>query len=169
MTNSLVRFIIVILLSISIAILLSTVAQCTQPSSNGNSQIAKDNTKTLTIKWQRLLINKETCSRCGSTENEVEKAVSALKQYLEPRGIRVVLEKGELTDAEFQKDPLQSNKIWINNRPLEDWISAKTGESKCSGVCGPCECRTTEVEGEVYEAIPADLIIKAGLLAASQL
>lgn len=168
MANRLVRFIIVLMLSLSIVFLISTAAQCTQVLSNGNSQIAHDNVKTITIKWQRLLSDKQTCPRCGSTETEVEKAVSSLKQSLEPAGIRVVLEKRELTDAEFQKDPLQSNKIWINNRPLEDWVGGKIGQSKCCGVCGPADCRTIGVGGEVYEVIPADLIIKAGLLAASQ-
>ncbi|MBL7156519.1 MAG: DUF2703 domain-containing protein, partial [Candidatus Omnitrophica bacterium] len=40
--------------------------------------------RTLTIKWQRLLSEGETCPRCGSTEKEVEKAVSMLRKSLAP-------------------------------------------------------------------------------------
>lgn len=125
--------------------------------------------KTLKIKWQRLVSNDQTCPRCRSTEGELEKAIFALKQSLTPLGIEVILEKDELSVAEFKKDPMKSNQIWLNGRLLEDWIGGKVGQSPCCDVCGPSECRTVEVEGKIYETIPADLIIKAGLLAASHL
>lgn len=125
--------------------------------------------KTLKIKWQRLVSDGQTCPRCGLTEGEIERATSVLRQTLAPLGIDVVLEKSELSFAEFEKDPLESNKIWINDRPLEYWIGGVTGQSACCDVCGPSDCRTVEVEGEIYETIPADLIVKAGLLAASKL
>lgn len=125
--------------------------------------------KTLKIKWQRLISDGQTCPRCGSTEEELEKAISILKQSLAPLGIQVVLEKDELSVAEFKKDSLKSNQIWLNDRLLENWIGGKVSQSPCCDVCGPSECRTVGIGGEVYETIPADLIIKAGLLAASQL
>ncbi|MGB9854565.1 MAG: DUF2703 domain-containing protein [Candidatus Bathyarchaeales archaeon] len=124
---------------------------------------------TLKIRWQRLVSDWQTCPRCGSTEEEIEKAVSVLKQSLAPLGIEVILEKSELSIREFEKNPLESNKIWINDRLLEDWIGGVVGQSPCCEVCGPSECRTVKVEGENYETIPADLIVKAGLLAASEL
>ena len=127
------------------------------------------NTKTLEIKWQRVVSDGQTCPRCGSTEEALEKAIATLRQSLTPLGIQIVLEKDELSVAEFEKDPLRSNQIWLNDRPLEDWIGGRVGQSPCCDVCGPSECRTVGVGTEVYEAIPADLIIKAGLLAASQL
>jgi hypothetical protein len=48
--------------------------------------------KTLTITWQRLLMDEDgrTCVRCGSTEKELERAVETLKQSLAPLGIEVV-------------------------------------------------------------------------------
>jgi len=123
----------------------------------------------LRIKWKRLISDEKTCPRCGSTEEELEKAISALKQSLSPLGIEVILKKEELSVAEFKKDPLQSNRIWVNNRLLEDWIEGRSGHTPCCDVCGPDECRTIEVEGQTYETIPAEMIIKAGLSAASKL
>ena len=38
-----------------------------------------------------------------------------------------------------------------------------------TAVCGPADCRTIGIGGEVYEAIPMDLVVKAGLIAASQI
>lgn len=105
----------------------------------------------------------ETCPRCGTTEEALRKSVSALEQSLAPLGINVILEKEELSATEFKKDPLQSNRIWINNRLLEDWIEGRMGHSPCCDVCGTHDCRTVEVQGRIYEAIPAEIIIKAGL------
>jgi hypothetical protein len=110
-----------------------------------------------------------TCSRCGATEKEVEKASNNLERSLSPLGIKVVLEKHELTPGAFQRDPSQSNRLWINGRPLEELLGLKMGQSPCCAPCGDAECRTVEAEGQIYETIPADLIIKAGLLAASKL
>ena len=127
--------------------------------------------KTLKIKWQRLLIdeNGQTCPRCSSTERELEKASHTLKQSLAPLGIEVTLEKKVLDPATFAKDVSESNRIWIDGRPLEEWLGAKVGQSLCCEACGDAECRTVEVGGQIYETVSADLIIKASLLAASQL
>jgi hypothetical protein len=128
-----------------------------------------DAIKTLTIRWQRLVSKGETCPRCGDTEKEIGKALQTLEQSLNPLGIKVALEKQELKPGEFQKDPLQSNRIWIGGRSLEEWLGLKVGQTPCCQTCGDAECRTVENAGQVYESIPAELIVKAGLLAASSL
>lgn len=130
-----------------------------EPATGGNMKI-------LRFQWQRLMHEGKTCPRCGSTEIEVEKAIAALRDLLSPRGVDVALEKSELSADSFQKDTLQSNVIRINGRLLEDWIGGTTGKSQCCEVCGPNDCRTVSVADEVYEVIPSELIIKAGLLAA---
>lgn len=125
--------------------------------------------KTLVIKWQRLLDeNNQTCPRCGSTEDEIERAVNLLRQSLSPLGIEVMLQKAAIDKEDFNKDPLQSNNILIENRAIEEWLGARVGQSQCCDVCGDAECRTIEIEGQVFETIPATLIIKAGLIAASR-
>ena len=125
--------------------------------------------KELKIKWQRLISGGETCPRCGGTEEELEKAVSNLKQSLNPLGVSVVLDKRELSEKEFKETPLQSNMIIINDQPLENWIDGEIGKSQCCDVCGPTECRTITVEGKTFEEIPAELIVKGGLAAASNI
>lgn len=125
--------------------------------------------KTLIVNWQRLLTDGKTCPRCGTTEAEVDKAVELLTQSLGPLGIDVVLEKNELSVDQFAQNPLQSNAIRINGRLLEDWLGARTGQSACCDVCGPNDCRTLDLGGEIHESIPVEPIVKAGLLAAAQL
>ncbi|MCS7125337.1 MAG: DUF2703 domain-containing protein [Aigarchaeota archaeon] len=123
----------------------------------------------LKIKWQRLVDDQQTCQRCESTGEELEKAVAILQDILKPFGIKVVLEKVELSIDDFHKNPLESNKIWINEKLIEDWLRGSVGKSPCCDICSPYECRTIELNGRVYETINSELIVKAGLLAALNL
>jgi hypothetical protein len=126
--------------------------------------------KNLHIEWQRLLDDREqTCQRCGFTEQEVEKANRELEKSLKPFGISVQLVKKTLDHGRFKEDPLQSNKILINGRMLEEWLDAQTGQSPCCGPCGEVECRTIEFNEQTYETITADLIVNAGVRAALQM
>ena len=124
--------------------------------------------KEITISWQRLVEDGRTCPRCGDTGEAVQQAADTLRNALAGLGIGVRLEEGELATAEFTQAPLESNRILLQGRTLEDWLGATTGQSPCCEVCGPNECRTVTVDGTTHEAIPADLIIRAGLLAAGQ-
>lgn len=126
--------------------------------------------KTLQIRWQRLVNEQgETCDRCGMTEAAVTAAVHQLKQALQGLGIDVTVSKEALSSTEFHEGPLESNRIWIGNKPLEQWLSATTGQSRCCAACGNADCRTLTVDGQTFEAIPVELIIRAGLMAAAEL
>ena len=126
--------------------------------------------KQLIIRWQRLVNeNGQTCNRCSDTGSTVDKAYNKLKKSLAELGIEVEFKKEVLGFSIFLKDPLQSNRIWIAERPLEEWVGATVGKSKCCDVCGESECRTISINQDTFENIPEDLIIKAGLLAAAEL
>jgi len=115
--------------------------------------------KELKITWQRLISEGDTCPRCGSTEKELNKAVIELKK----RGINVALKKIEIAMDEFTKNPLESNLIIFNGKPLEQLLNAKVGQSKCCSVCGENNCRTLELNGKSHEIITAETIMKAAL------
>ncbi len=122
--------------------------------------------KTIKIVWQRLVDEQgQTCARCRGTEQELHKALRFLVKSLAPVGISFALETKSLDAREFARDPSQSNRLWIDGRPLEKWLTAEAGLSPCCGPCGEAQCRTLEVEGAVYETIPAELIIKGALAA----
>ena len=126
--------------------------------------------KTLTIRWTRLINEKgETCTRCGSTGETVQNAFEKLKKALSELGIKIKLESTTIDLKTFRKDPLQSNRIWISARPLEEWIGATVGQSRCCNVCGDSECRTVSIGKNMFETIPEELIIRACLLAAAEL
>ncbi|MFN4179497.1 MAG: DUF2703 domain-containing protein [Armatimonadota bacterium] len=123
----------------------------------------------LLVKWIRLSVDGETCHRCRETGKEVSKAVEILSLILSPLNIKVTLEEVEITLNEFAQNPLMSNEIWLNGRLLEDWLGAKTTRTPCCDVCGDEECRALEIDGQLQEVVAAELIVKAGLIAASEL
>lgn len=126
--------------------------------------------KKLTITWQRLVDETgATCPRCAGTQEQVQRAVDRLRAALEPLGVLPVLETHEIDSATFLQQPEQSNRIWIGGRPLEDWLGARSGASTCCAACGDAQCRTLELDGACHEVIPEGLLVRAGLIAASQL
>jgi hypothetical protein len=136
---------------------------CTTPRT---TTAAGPQKQVLKVRWQRLVDAKgQTCDRCSSTEKATEQGVKTLRRALKPLDIDVVLDKSAVSPSEFTKDPLQSNRIWIGAKPIEEWLQAKVGKSQCCGACGDAECRTLTVDGKTYDTIPAELILKAGLLA----
>lgn len=126
--------------------------------------------KPLRIVWQRLVSAEgQTCDRCGATYDGLQRATAKLKAALSPLGVEATLETKEIDEGSFKADPSLSNRIWIADRPLEEWLAGTTGSSRCCSVCGDSECRTIEVGGTVFEAIPEELILKAALVAAAQM
>jgi hypothetical protein len=123
--------------------------------------------KPLLITWKRLVKDGETCQRCGSTQQNVLGAITKLDAALRPLGIQPALDTLEIDDASFRADPSESNRIWIAGKPMEEWLGASIGKSPCCSVCGDQPCRTLEVGGNTYEAIPEDLIVRAAVIAAS--
>jgi len=106
---------------------------------------------------------------CGTTSEALQRAAAKLKVALGPLGLGPTLETRESDERSFRRDPSAANRIWIEGRPLEEWLEGRAGSSRCCSVCGDSECRTVEVGGAVFEAIAEDLILKAALVAAAQM
>lgn len=144
----------------------ATACGCDQPC---GPQTATTGPVALPIVWQRLVSRGETCPRCGSTQAAVERAVATLTDVLRPLNIEPTLHTIALDQDTFDQTPTESNRIWIAGRPLEEWIGAQVSGTQCCSVCGDTNCRTLEIAGATYEAVPEALIVKAGLAAASTL
>jgi hypothetical protein len=99
----------------------------------------------------------------------MQRGVEKLKQSLRPLGIESSLEIREIDERSFKANPAESNRIWIAGRPIEEWLGASVGSSPCCSVCGTSECRTVNVDGTTFETIPENLLLKAALIASSQL
>ena len=125
----------------------------------------------ITVRWQRLVTAAgETCDRCLNTQEEVGLAADTLRRCLRPLNIDVALQETPMTAEACARDVSQSNRVFVDDRSLEDWLGAEVGRSRCGSCCAQLgqevHCRTVVVDGQAYEVIPARLIVRAGLLAA---
>jgi len=132
--------------------------------------------KTLDILWQRVTVGAETCERCGDTGQSVRRAAEALRAELAPRGIKVVLT--EKTLLPFAPNVLaDSNRVFFNGVALEEIVGAEVGSSHCQSCCDllgdhmnrQTDCRTLIVEGREFEALPEELLLRAGRITAEKL
>ena len=124
----------------------------------------------LPIVWQRLVsADGRTCQRCDATYQHLQSAVAKLREVLKPLNIEPIFEFREIDERSFRNKPAESNRIWIDGKPVEEWLAASVGSSPCCSVCGDTPCRTMEMEGAVFEDIPEAVILKAALIAASGL
>lgn len=123
----------------------------------------------LRILWQRVTVGAETCERCGDTGASVRLAVQSLREALAPRGVEVRLEEKALPPFAVG----ESNRVFLNGRSLEDWLGAEVGMNHCQSCCellgAKTDCRTLRLDGREHEALPEELIVRAGLLAADEL
>lgn len=117
--------------------------------------------KKLTIEWKHLEKSGETCLRCSKTGKSIVQVVEEISEGLKPKGIKISFKETKLPKTEIK----QSNLILINDKPLEEIISAKVSESYCPSCCDitgeGTYCRTIEKDGKVYEEIPEGLIKEA--------
>jgi hypothetical protein len=78
----------------------------------------------LRIVWQRWVDSRgQTCDRCGATYDGLRRAVAKLKDALDPLGLEPALEVKEVDEESFKADPTVSNRIWIADRPMEEWLN----------------------------------------------
>jgi hypothetical protein len=123
----------------------------------------------LEISWQRVVKDEQTCERCGDTGDAVRSAAQQLAQELAPLGIAVeVVEKA--LDLFATPD---SNLVRINGEPVETLLGATVGENHCQSCCDllgqQTNCRTLTLGEHTFEALPEELILKAGRIAAGKL
>lgn len=128
----------------------------------------------LEILWQRVTVPGEaggaqTCRRCGDTGASVRSAARRLGEVLAPRGIEVLLTEKALPPCAVA----ESNRVFFNGQALEDLLGAQAGLNHCQSCCellgGQTDCRTLLLEGREFEALPEELLVRAGLLATDKL
>jgi hypothetical protein len=115
--------------------------------------------KTIRIEWRRLVRGGETCERCHATGETLSRLVTEMNRECEPKGCRFVLEE---TGLEADSLP-ESNSLLIDGIRLEQALpGARVASSDCESCCEligeRVECRTVELGGFSYEALPEQLM-----------
>ena len=118
-------------------------------------------TKKLRIEFR--YVDKNTCSRCRTTDKNVGKTVQGLRKALRESGIAVDLKTTKLPISKLA----QSNSILINGKDIEELVSKKRNirSSACRGcseiIESPCECRAYIYRGKKHSYVPQAMIREA--------
>lgn len=118
--------------------------------------------KHLEIEWRHLEKDGNTCVRCSDTGATLNEVVESLASECLPCGWEITYRETRLSEEEIR----ESNIILLNGEPIEAVLSgAVASESHCASCCEftgkDTSCRTVEIGGQSYEAIPASLIREA--------
>ena len=102
-------------------------------------------------------VDRESCSRCKKTAENVEKACLGLMK----KGVAVAFKEKKLPLSRLS----ESNSVWINGRDLMDLLEKKDAvrkKSRCYGCSRlmqrPCECRTYAYRGKRYPYITQSMV-----------
>jgi len=129
---------------------------------------------TLRIEWQKA--DTDACLACkggGAREADIQKAFERLSKQLAAKGIRVELvEKKATVDSTVPE--IAGGQMWLGNLPVENWLGASTQGKICPacpvGKYGKGHMHKSLVlDGQVYDPIPVELMVRAGMNAAQQL
>jgi hypothetical protein len=108
-------------------------------------------------------VDRNTCSRCKTTDKNVERTVLGLRKALRGSDIAV-----DFKTTKLSMDKLaQSNSVLINGKDVEELANGerKALSSACRGCSkimkSPCECRTYTYRGKKHSYVPQAMIREA--------
>lgn len=83
--------------------------------------------KKLTIEWQHLDVEGDTCDRCYDTGENLLMEIKRLNRALKSRGIEIEYIETKLDDSQI---PI-SNTLLFNGIPMESILDIKVSENFC--------------------------------------
>lgn len=120
----------------------------------------------VTVEFDHLVVDGETCDRCGDTREAVRAAVADARAVLPASLVDLTLVERELPAGRLA----ESNRVLVNGRPAEEWLGGTSVMSdcpSCSDLVGESVCcREIEVGGVRTEAVGRDVVFDAIMAAA---
>ena len=122
--------------------------------------------RTVRVEFEYLVVDGDTCDRCGDTRQSVRAAVDDAAGPLSRAGVTL-----EFAERHLGADRLEdSNRVLVNGRAAESWLGGTevmTECASCSDLVGAdvC-CREIEIGGVRTAAIDRDVIFDAIMAAA---
>lgn len=107
--------------------------------------------------------DRSTCSRCRSTNNNVEKTLKGLQDAPAEAGIEFRLKATKLPANRLS----ESNSVLINGKDIEEVVNRKKGSrfTSCKGcgtlMHGSCDCRAYSYKAKKYRFVPSAMIREA--------
>lgn len=134
---------------------------------NGCSK--SDGKNVVILEWQKGATEAcQTCDACGVSEQEIKAAAAQLKTKLADKKVRVKIVERKATDGTPERP--SASRMWVCGIPLETWLGARAAMTPCPDAKSREAVRPAlYVDDQSYSVIPADLMVKAGVMAANQL
>ena len=118
------------------------------------------------VELEYLVVDGETCDRCGDTREGVRAAVADARAVLPGSAVTLELVERELDPTHLA----DSNRVLVNGHPAEEWLGGHSTISDCPScaelIDGFACCREIEVGGVRTEAIGRDVVFDAIMAAA---
>lgn len=118
------------------------------------------------VELEYLVVDGETCDRCGDTRVGVRTAVDDARRLLAREAVTLELVERELAP----EDLADSNRVIVNGRAAEEWlggVSVMSDCPSCAEIVGePSCCREIEIGGVRTEAVGHDVVFDAIMAAA---
>jgi len=166
-----------ILLIIAIAL-----AGCGRESEqiDGDAAQSEGVSRGLTVSWHKVTeADGSVCDLSIATRQMVDQASEELSRALAPDNVEVEVET--LTPEKVEGGVCLCNRVLVQGRFVDEWLGAELVKTECSGCPNQTRCpKTAESDGcggqyeivhqgATYKILPADLIVTAGMIAASDL
>lgn len=120
----------------------------------------------MTVEFDYLVVEGETCDRCSDSRDGVRAAVADARTMLPASAVEVALVERELS-ADRLAD---SNRVLVNGLPAEEWLGGTSAISSCPSCSNlldaPVCCREVEVGGVTTSALSRELVLDAIMAAA---
>jgi hypothetical protein len=118
------------------------------------------------VEVEYLVVDGQTCERCGDTRGAARQAVADARSVLAPAGLTI-----ELVERELSGDRLaDSNRVLVNGVAAEGWLGGSSSMSdcpSCADLLGASACcREVEVGGARSEGVPREVVYDAIMAAA---
>lgn len=118
-----------------------------------------------TIGIEFLYLDREVCTPCRATENNLEEALAEVAGILRATGVEVIVQKTQVESIEqaIELGFLSSPTIRVNGRDLQ--FDVKENHcATCSALSGTStDCRVWVYQGQEYSAAPKAMVIEAVL------
>ena len=107
--------------------------------------------------------DRNTCSRCRTTDRNVKKTLQDLREALEEEGVEFRLKTTKLPARRLG----ESNSVLINGKDMAALVNRRKGSrfTSCRGcstlISGPCDCRAYSYHGKKYRYVPKAMIREA--------
>lgn len=117
--------------------------------------------KKLKIEWKHYDKEGETCTRCNSTGDNIQKSIKAILDDSDFSDTKITFKETKLEANEMS----ESNSVLIDGQKIEDLLNATASENychSCSCLSGTgTNCRTVKYDGNIYEELSTEMIVDA--------